>query len=111
MVISVELVKVSVKEAGIQFHGKMLYLNCDLKLWGEGKTPGVDDPDLVVPVFGKYSYVEELSLIQRLILTKNDLVLKCQIIIDAFIRQQTMLARVEVDDVISTAYGELDLGV
>ena len=109
MAIGATLTKVSVRDAGEQFAGKQLYLECELKLWHDDAMPG--EADLTQTVTGKYSAASGVSLVDRLTFTKDEIVAKCQVIIDKFIREKVLLDKTEVDSVVSTAASELNLGV
>ena len=101
MALQIEVEKVSVVDAGLEFGGKLLNVTINLKCWAEGVDTEITDPVIDQNFTSQYSAIPGLTVVQRLTITYNDILAKMQVEINKYNREQLLLSNVLLDSVVT----------
>ena len=101
MALQLDVEKVSVVDAGLEFGGKLLNVTINLKCWAEGVDTEITDPVIDQNFTSQYSEIPGLTIVQRLTITYNDILAKMQETIDRYKREQALLENVLLDSVVT----------
>ena len=104
MALQKEVTKISVKDAGNKFQGKLLNVTLNLTCWPEGvikEYPAEGDMKNAV-IFQNFSAyykkIEEMTVDEQVTRTAKDLKRQMQSVIDVYIREQALLTNVKLDE-------------
>jgi len=95
--LQIEVSKVSVKDGGEKFAGKLLNVTMRLKCWSEGADKETESPIIDQNFSEKYKEIPELTSAQQITITATAIKIKMQEAIDEYKREQILLAHPSLD--------------
>lgn len=107
MALQKEMTKISVKDAGNRFSGKLLNVTLNLTCWPEGvvKEYPVEGDMRNAVIFqnfsAHYKKIEEMTVDEQVTRTAKDLKRQMQSAIDVYIREQALLMNIKLDEAVT----------
>lgn len=112
MALQKEITKVSVKDAGEKFQGKMLTITLNLTCWPEAmvKEYPIKNADSTIDMknaiifrdfSASYKDIDGMTVDEQITRAARDLKGQMQSVIDVYIREQVLLAHVKLDEAVT----------
>lgn len=105
MTLQIEVTKISVKDAGNRFQGKLLKVTLNLTCWSESivKEYPVEGDMKNAVIFQNFSAgykkIEGMTIDEQITRTAKVLKRQMQSVIDIYIREQELLTNIKLDEV------------
>ena len=107
MALQIEVTKVSVKDAGNRFQGKLLNVTLNLTCWPEGviKEYPVEGDMKNAVIFqnfsARYKTIEGMTVDEQITRTAKDLKRQMQSVIDVYTREQELLTDIKLGEAVT----------